>query len=303
VVTVPEPASEFAAQCAQICAGFRADGPPRRARKSELLSGNVGETPVIAKRLVKPSPLWEWYQGREIAMYRAFAANPPGVRVPRLVAAGPGLLVIERLDGEPLATKRRPHSALPIRTIAALIAIHDQLATWATKPPALAPTPRVRALLRERLLEDPTEPVDWVRQGVVRAGERGLIDEGLARQIDEALAAHAPVAFGHGDFMLRNVIADDDEDVGIVDWECAGLYLRDWDLAVLWTQLAPVARTIVEDAVRDSGARWRAFLGLVVFALARELRMLEAGGVPEGDPERARLVAEIAEAAARIPRS
>ena len=297
----PEPQPDFAARCVEVCAGFRAEGTSRRGRKSELLWGQVDGQPVIAKRLAKPSPVWEWYRIRELAMYRAFAIQPPGVRYPRLVAASDDVLVMERLPGEPLAAKRRPHAALPIRTIAALIAIHDQLATWTGKPPAVAPTPRVRAQMRERLLEDPTAPVDWIREGIQRAGRRGLVAEALARRADEAVAAYAPVAFGHGDLLLRNAIVDDDEDVALVDWECAGTHVRDWDLALLWTQLAPAARTIVEDAVQGSGLRWRAFLGLVVFALAREVRFLQAFNVDPSHPELGRLRLELDEVAARLP--
>ena len=274
-------------------------GVPQRARKSELLWGEVASVPVVAKRLVKSNPVWEWYLERELAMYRAFAAHPPGVRVPRLVAGERDLIVIERLIGEPLATKRRPFAALPIRTIAALIAMHDQLAAWPGTPPAVAPSPRVRAQLRERLLEDPTDSM-WIREGLQRCGRRGILEEKLARQLDDAVAAHSPVAFGHGDLLLRNVVCDEDDDLGFVDWECAGSYVRDWDLALLWTQLAPAARTIVEDAVRGNGMRWRAFLGLVVFALAREIRFRQAF---DQHAEVADLRAEIDEVVARIIRA
>ena len=45
-------------------------------------------------------------------------------------------------------------------------------------------------------------------------------------------------------------------------------------------------------AVRDSGIRWRAFLGLVVFALVREIRFLHAF---QPDPEGKELAALRAE--------
>jgi hypothetical protein len=68
-------------------------GAPRRARKSELLWGQLDGAPVIAKRVARPNPVWEWYRDRELAMYRAFAEQPPGVRAPRLVAADGGVLI------------------------------------------------------------------------------------------------------------------------------------------------------------------------------------------------------------------
>jgi len=298
---MPDPGTDFAARCMAVCKGFRAEGEPIRGRKSELLHGEVGGEPVIAKRLLKANGVWEWYLAREIAIYRAFTAHPPGVRFPRLFGADDHILVIERFVGEPLATKRRPDAALPIRTISALISMHDQLAHWPGKPVLPVPSLRVRAQLRERLLEDPTSP--WIRDGVRLCAKRGLLPEDTARLIDETLGAYTSATFSHGDLLLRNVIGvgDDEEDIGLIDWECAGSHAHDWDLALLWTQLAPAARTIVEDAVRDSSIRWRAFLGIVAFALARELKFLDAFG-PGSEFDKARLREEIAAVATRITR-
>ncbi|HET9993608.1 MAG TPA: aminoglycoside phosphotransferase family protein [Kofleriaceae bacterium] len=298
----PEPVSDFAACVAELCPGFVADGSARVARKSELIAGRIGERAVIAKRLKKPNAVWAWYLEHEIAIYRAFAAHGPGVRAPRFVAATSDILVVEHFRGEALSDRRRPNAALPIRTIAALIAAHDQLARYVPKLPLPAPSPRVRAQLRERLLEDPGDP-SWIRDGARLCGRRGRpdsIDDELAKRIDHALAAYPATAFSHGDLLLRNVIADpdDEEDLGIVDWECAGIHPRDWDLALLWSQLAGPARTIVEDAVRDSGIRWRAFLGMVIFAFARELRFLEA--FQHTDVAHAEIAAELASAAQRF---
>ena len=298
-VDTPEPGSDFAARIAALCPAFVADGSVRTARKSQLIAGRIGERAVIAKQLKKPNAVWAWYLEHEIAIYRAFAERAPGVRTPRLIAASSDVLVVELLAGDPLAERRRPHAALPIRTIAALIAAHEQLARYAPKAVGTPPSPRVRAQLRERLLEDPTDP-PWVRAGVRLCGRRGSIDVELAKQIDQALAAYPATAFSHGDLLLRNAIADpdDEEDLGLVDWECAGHHPRDWDLALLWSQLAGPARTIVEDAVRDSGIRWRAFLGMVMFAFARELRFLDA--FPNTEPARAEVAAELAAAAQRF---
>jgi hypothetical protein len=292
-VPTPEPPNDFDAAVTALCPGFVADGSPRVARKSELLWGTIGDRTVIAKRAKKPNIVWDWYLEHEIAMYRAFAAHPPSVRTPQLIAAAPGLLVIERIAGEPVATKRRPDATLPIRMIGALIAAHDQFATYSAK--VAVPLSPVRQM-RERLLEDPSDP-SWIRDGVRLCGRRGLLDEELARNIDAALA-NAPTAPNHGDLLLRNVIGDDEDDIVLVDWECAGTHLRDWDLALLWTQLAGPGRGIVEDAVRESGARWRVFLGLCAFACAREMRFLDA--FPGGAVPRASVVAELADVAKRF---
>ena len=120
--------------------------------------------------------------------------------------------------------------------IGALIAAHDQFATYSAK--VAVPLSPVRQM-RERLLEDPSDP-SWIRDGVRLCGRRGLLDEELARNIDAALA-NAPTAPNHGDLLLRNVIGDDEDDIVLVDWECAGTHLRDWDLALLWLALHQAA--------------------------------------------------------------
>jgi aminoglycoside phosphotransferase len=279
----------FAQRCAEVCPGFRATGAPRRARKSELLEGELAGECVIAKRLLRDDPVWTWYQAREIAIYREFERQPPRVRVPRFVAAGRGVLVIERLPGAPLATRRRPYAELPVRVIEILLATRARLASWPGAVPLEPPPPRVRAQLRERLLEDPTGP--WIRDGVMRAARRGLVDGEAARRIGEALVDD--VGFCHGDLLLRNAVADGDE-VGLVDWECAGPHLRDWDLALLWSQLAPAARAPIEAAAGS-----RAFYAVAAFALIRELRFLRAFG-DAGHPDHARLRDELAELVARL---
>jgi aminoglycoside phosphotransferase len=292
----PNEIADFGAQVRELLPDFVAEGSPLAARKSELLPGTVNGRAVIAKRSKKPNVVWDWYLEHEIAMYRMFSAHPPRLRTPHLVAAGPGLLVIERVTGEPLASKRRPAAALPIRTIGALIAAHDQFGEYATK--IITPLSPVRQM-RERLLEDPSDP-SWIRDGVRLCGRRGLLDEELARNIDTALSS-APLAPNHGDLMLRNVIGDDEEDVTLVDWECSGIHLRDWDLALLWTQLAGPARGIVEDAVRENASRWRQFLGLVAFACAREIKFLDS--FPNGALARPSVVAELAEVAERFTKA
>jgi len=289
----PEAGGDFATLASAACPGFVAVGPPRRARKSELLDGELAGAPVIAKRLRKPSAVWAWYQQRELAMYDAFAAEPPPVRVPRCYGATADVLVIERFVGAPLATKRRPRAILPAQTITSLVASHDRLAAWRGTVPALPPTPAVRSQLRERLLEDPTAPVEWVRGGIVRGAARGLVASQVAEHVAE-LVANEPVAFSHGDLLLRNAIDTGDE-IALVDWECAGLHLRDWDLALLWTQLAPEARGALAEH-----ARRPAFAALVVFALVRELRFLRAFGVADGAREMQRTRTELADAIAML---
>src|SRR5262249_4371370 len=119
---IPAGDHSFAQRCAALCPGFVAR-LPIRARKSELLGGELGEMRVAAKRLLRPNPVWAWCLAREIAIYRELAARPPGVRVPRLIAAADDVLIVEWLGGAPLATLRHPRAPLPAHTIDALVAI------------------------------------------------------------------------------------------------------------------------------------------------------------------------------------
>jgi hypothetical protein len=296
-----EDATDFAALCAEVCPGFR---PLHRvaARKSELIAGTVGNTPAIAKRLARPNAVWAWYLRRELAIYRAFTATPPVFRVPRLLAADDdrGVLVIERLAGPPLATRRRPAVALSAADVAALVELPAQIAAWPGTFPADPPPPAIARQLRARLLEDPTAPRDWFRHGLARCAARGILSTTAAELADAALAAHDLVAPSHGDLLLRNALRDG-ADLILVDWECAGPHLADWDLALLYIQLAPDSRTPLDEQLRRGPpTRLRAFRALVAFALARELSFLRSFPGTSSRAAGARLRAELADACAAL---
>jgi hypothetical protein len=293
---MPAPDPGFVARCRALCPGFEpvAILP---ARKSELVAGTVGDAHVVAKRLARPDAVWAWYFAREIAIYRAFATTPPPVRVPALVAAADDVLVIERLPGMPLAERRSPQATLGDHVLHELIAMHARMADWRAALPHEPPPPAVRAQLRARFLEDPTAPAEWVRDGIERAARRGLLPAAGAPAMVAALDAYPAVAPSHGDLLLRNAIANGA--LGLVDWECAGPHLADWDLALLWAQLAAAQRAVVEAAVGTSPARARAFRALAAFALVREIAFLQAYRAPR-HANLERLQRELADACARL---
>ena len=121
----------------------------------------------------------------------------------------------------------------------------------------------------------------WIREGLARSH---LAPEVTARLV--VAVVDAPVATAHGDALVRNLIAANNELV-LVDWECAGRYVADWDLALFATQLAPPAWGPIDRAIGD-GPRRAAFDALVAFALVRELRFLAAFPDPSA-AEHARL--------------
>jgi hypothetical protein len=222
--------------------------------------------------------VWSWYQTRELAVYRAFAAHPSPVRAPKLLAASDELLVIERIVGEPLATKRRAYVELGPAMLEQLLALLDALAGWQGRVADVPAAPRVRARLRDGLLEDPASGGQWIRDGMLRCGRRGLVGTRAARRVSEAVDL-TRLAFSHGDLLLRNVVASERGEPVLVDWECAGSYPRDWDRALLSTQLAEAAGASLEAPLRDDTRRTETFRALVAFALVRELRFLRAFGV------------------------
>ncbi len=281
----PDPSTGFAARVAELCEGFVATGEPRKGRKSELLGGWLGSDRVIAKRLLQPHVVWDWYFAHERAVYAAFSSTPPPIRVPRLYASTDDVLVIERFDA-PLARLRRPAAELSPAMVAAAIGYLERLSGWEAPWPADPLPAAVRGPMRQRLLEDPVEPA-WVRDGLVRCHGRGWIDDATRDAALAALDAHAPVATCHGDLLLRNAMTTGDGELVLVDWECAGRYVADWDLALLWTQLADTGRRAVEAAVAGSEPRRRTFHALVVFALCREVSFLEAFHIPREHKGRA----------------
>jgi Phosphotransferase enzyme family len=280
----PELDTGFTMRCQRLCPGFRAIGT-LPARKSEVIVGELYDgTAVIAKQLARPNDVWDWYLKREIAIYRAFTAKPPPFRVPRLYASSDDVLVIERIFGEPLARRRSPLAI--VQDLDGLLALRDRIAMYEFPVTEEAP-PAVRQQLRARFLEDPTDP-QWIREGIARCAKRGLLPPAIGARVIAYL--EEIVAASHGDLLLRNVVGG-----VLVDWECAGPHLVDWDLALLWTQLAPQQRPIVEEA-----ARTESFLGIVAFALCREISFLHAYGKGPRHARLARITRELDDVCKRI---
>jgi hypothetical protein len=293
-VTTPALTPDFAARCREVCPGFEPVGAVRRARKSELLPGVVRGEPVIAKRLLRPSAVWEWYFAREVAVYRAFDAAPPTFRVPRRYAVADDVLVIER--GAPLASLRRPYAALAAAELARLDQMLSRIAGHPL-PIGPLPTPEVTRQLHQRLLEDPTD-VTWIRDGLARCRLRGLIEDHDLGAAHQALDRDGPTAPGHGDVLLRNVMRTTDQDLVLIDWECAGTYVTHWDRALLWTQLAAPGRIAIEERYVEEPLR--ALLACVMFALCRELVFLDAFRTPEDHAGRRRVRADLDEVCRRL---
>jgi hypothetical protein len=203
--------------------------------------------------------------------------EPPllgGVRVPRLVAASDALLVLERMPGQPLAPRRHDSRIERIEpsTWAALLLAREALRRWSpvglTLPPPGGPA---TALMRRRMLEDPSAPVAWIAEGIGCLHSAGLLDDREAETMCRALASHPATCFSHGDLLLRNVLREPSGGLALVDWECAGLHAEAWDAALLWVFAPSWARERLAADHSASGASRAAFLACVAFALTREM--------------------------------
>jgi hypothetical protein len=280
-----------------------APGKPAWSVKCVVVPASLAGRPVVVKAVFGSSSLWRFYLDHERAVYELFArVGPPPiepVRVPRLLAAVPGeLVVLERMPGEPVARTRHSSREVAPDTRDAvwetLLVARASLRTWA--PRLDSTTARSKAAshvarMRRRLLEDPFAEGSWIARGVERLRTLGMLAEADARRMLGALEEHPATCFSHGDLLLRNVLVDAAGSMSIVDWECAGEHLEAWDAALLWVFAPAWARRRLEAEHAVPAARQRAFLSCVAFALTREAFHRARRRSP-GDPVLKRLLYE-----------
>lgn len=239
-----------------------------------MVPGDLGGRSVVAKVLSRPDALWRWYFEREALVY---ARLPAGLG-PRLIEAHPqaGVLLLEQLPGRALGRLRRADSELEDRDVGQCVQLLERIEQWESPCVLAEPPPgRVVREIRERLLEDPTEP-EWITSGIARCAKLSIVSVDDAQRMTRALRDYDELGTCHGDFLPRNLIAAGTS-VAAIDWECAGRYPRDWDRALLWVALPAEHRSLVSP--RDpSKARLRAFTALCAFAGAREVKFATRTG-------------------------
>ncbi|MGW5689099.1 phosphotransferase [Nonomuraea sp. NPDC003754] len=228
--------------------------------KSVLVAGTCDGQPVVAKLLLDVAPFWRDKFAREIRIYQAFAKTPPPVRAPHLVAADPeaGVLIVERLTGEPLEADRYPRRPLRPAALTAVLDAVDALARWLPAAPINAD--------------------GWNYAGRIdRYRSNGLLDDADHQVLTELLAHAGPGrCFAHGDALPGNIWLTDDpaSPVAFLDWEFAGFFLPGLDLALLWVLLrdAGPARDLIAARIPADPA-WRAAFTLnQAMVFTRELR-------------------------------
>jgi hypothetical protein len=261
----PDDVDQLAHAVSAHCPGFTASGLMHRSATSVLLSGDVWGQPAVAKLLISPVPFWRETFAREIDVYRFFERNPPPFRVPSLIAADEQhpFLVLERVDGVPVAGARYPTREIPPRHLAAVFTALRRVNEWRAPVPVL---PRI---------------LDY-RGRLERYRRAGQFTDSEYTAVATLLGAVGEASeFGHGDLMLRHVLRRQQDyrenDYALLDWAFASVFLPGLDLARLWTLLRTTfgVRSEIEDTTRGRGEKaWFAFLVNLAIVLAQELRTL-----------------------------
>jgi hypothetical protein len=239
------------------CPGLVVGGVLHRSGKALVLSGSVNGEPVVAKLLTSAEGLWRTTFAREVRAYAAFTSAPPPVAVPRLYAgdAEAGMLVLERIDGEPAATDRYP-GPLPTATAAAILTAVTPLRTWQPPPGTFAP-----------VFDYPDRFERYHRKGLFDGVDLPALTTALGR-------TGRVMEFTHGDPLPANVRLTGAGPV-LLDWEFAGFYLPAFDLAMLWVLLG-ATQSIRNDIEHLLGGDPRVHAGFLInlaCILTRELRM------------------------------
>ncbi len=239
----------------QVCPGFTSDGRPIRTETSLLLPGRVTGVPVMAKHPVDPRPFWQNRCRHEIAVYQALAraASVP-VLTPALVTADPGypVLVITRLSGQPLHSRRYPSSPVSAGTLTGMLETLEVLHGWQPSPAF-------------------PDDSDYRAQFAGFGGE--LIPPADLKRITWLCGTvMPPLQLEHGDAHLRNALTTP-AGVALVDLECTAWRPAGYDLAKLWVFLAasPYSRAVIGSAASRQPHRLAGFWVAVALVAAREI--------------------------------
>jgi hypothetical protein len=250
------PALDVAAVAAQL--GLRDMTVLRRSRKTLLCAGDLAGRPVVVKLLLDGAEFWQARWRNEIAMYRAFSREPPPVRVPALIHTdGIRLLVLERLDAQPLDTERYPGRRLTAAEIGPCLGALRRLSAWRPASVPFAP-----------VWDYPDRVSRYHAAGYLTDADRGALQRLLTTcdQVGE---------IGHGDPLPSNLLLTGDGGCALVDWEFTGTFLPGFDLAMLHTLLGastPGARTRIDQVIADAGTE-EPFVANLALVLTRELRI------------------------------
>ena len=247
---------ELAAIAAQL--GLRDATVLRRSGKTLLCAGELAGRPVVVKLLLDSSDFCKARWRHEIDVYRHFAREPPPVRAPALIHTdGRRLLVLERIDGQPMDTERYPARRLATAEIEPCLAAIRALGAWRPESGRFAP-----------VWDYPDRVSRYHAAGDLTDADRDALLRILA-------AGDYGMEIGHGDPLPSNVLLTGDGGCALIDFEFTGTFLPGFDLAMLHTLLgagSPAIRTRIDQLVADTGIELPFAVNLVL-VLTRELRI------------------------------
>ncbi|WP_069162961.1 phosphotransferase [Nocardia altamirensis] len=243
----------------------------RATDKSLLVVGDYQGQAAVIKVCLTDETFWHNKFDHEIGIYRAFAACPPPVRVPELVHAANGrVLVIEHIPGRVVDTERYPAGPLTPAALKATLNTLLGFGAWNPPPGALS-----------AVFDYPDR--------VERYHRIGIFDDDDRIALHRLIGAVGPVdAVAHGDSLPANLLITDDGGCVPVDFEFTGLFAAGFDLAMLHALLVGTAgaQSSIEAVVAEIGIE-TPFLVNQAMVLSRELRLHTE--LDDGDFRTARL--------------
>lgn len=254
-----EPALEGHVRAAlhRLCPRFTPTAPATRTETSLLLSGTLGDQPVIAKHPIDRRPFWLDRCRHEITVYTALSAEASlPIPVPRLIAADPTelLLVVTQLPGTPLGADRYPVTPLPTWRLHQLLDTLDALHRWT--PPTGFPTDDDYPTQLAHLIPDVIAPIDRRR----------------FTELHHAITPYIAHRAEHGDPHPANTLATP-TGLSLLDFEVTATRPPGYDLAMLWVLLGPDPHTrrILTTRIEPEPAAHAAFWLAATLILAREI--------------------------------
>jgi Ser/Thr protein kinase RdoA (MazF antagonist) len=163
----------------------------------------------------------------------AYELLPPELDAPRMHAAGPGWLLLERVDGVPLSE-------------ASGLEAWEQAARWLARLHSTAAPPASWLLRR-----DEAHLLRWVRRAV--AFTPALAEAEPALRAAAARLARAPAVLLHGEAYPANLLVEHGVRIRPVDWEMVGTGSPALDVAALTSgDWEPDERAVVVTAYREA---------------------------------------------------
>ena len=229
----------------------------RATDKSLLVAGDYRGRHAVIKACLTDEPFWQAKFSHEIGVYRAFTVSPPPVRVPELIHADPGrVIVTEYIPGHVLDTERYPADPVDPAVLDTILDTVAAFGTWKSPAKSLA------------AVFDYSDRVD-------RYHRAGFFDDRDHAALYRLADAIGPVdAVAHGDPLPANLLLSDQGECVLLDFEFTGLFAAGFDLAMLHTLLVgtPVAQARIEAIVAETGIG-TPFLLNQAMVLSRELRL------------------------------